>query len=339
MEKGRSRILRRSVLLLAVVALVGSAAAAAAPKRSADTNLSLVAYSIPTAVFPKLESAYQATSAGNGIKFQNSFAASEVQSKAVAAGLPADVVNFSISTDVDRLVGSKLVDKNWASNRYHGVVSKSVVVFVLRNGNPKHIKTWDDLVKPGVDVVFPNPFSSGGARWDVMAAYGAELREHKTPKQAVAFLKQLFQHNVSQDTSGRNALNTFLSGKGDVLLTYESDAKSAQAAGKSVFYAIPKATLQIETPLAAVNTGNKAESTKFVNWLYTPAAQTIWADNGFRPVDLNVLRKYQKQFPPRPQLFKIGYVGGWNKVNTTFFDPTNGIIAKIEQSLGVSTGG
>jgi sulfate/thiosulfate-binding protein len=331
--------LRRSVLLLAVVALVGSAAAAAAPKRSADTNLSLVAYSIPTAVFPKLESAYQATSAGNGIKFQNSFAASEVQSKAVAAGLPADVVNFSISTDVDRLVSSKLVDKSWAGNRYHGIVSKSVVVFVLRNGNPKHIKTWDDLVKPGVDVVFPNPFSSGGARWDIMAAYGAQLREHKTPKQAVAYLKQLFQHNVSQDTSGRNALNTFLSGKGDVLLTYESDAKSAQASGKSVFYAIPKATLQIETPLAAVNTGNKAESTKFVNWLYTPAAQTIWADNGFRPVDLNVLRKYQKQFPPRPQLFKIGYVGGWNKVNTTFFDPTNGIIAKIEQSLGVSTGG
>jgi sulfate/thiosulfate transport system substrate-binding protein len=330
---------RRSVILLAVAALAGSTAAAAAPERKADTNLSVVAYSIPTAVFPKLETAYQATAAGNGIKFQNSFAASEVQSKAVAAGLPADVVNFSISTDVDRLVSSKLVDKNWAKNKYNGIVSKSVVVFVLRNGNPKHIKTWDDLVKPGVDVVFPNPFSSGGARWDVMAAYGAQLRAGRTPKQAQAYLKQLFQHNVSQDTSGRNALNTFLAGKGDVLLTYESDAKSAQASGKSVFYAIPKATLQIETPLAAVNTGNKAESTKFVNWLYTPAAQTIWAENGFRPVDLTVLRKYKSQFPPRPQLFKIGYVGGWNKVNTQFFDPTNGIIAKIEQSLGVSTGG
>jgi sulfate/thiosulfate transport system substrate-binding protein len=194
-------------------------------------------------------------------------------------------------------------------------------------------------VKPGVDVVFPNPFSSGGARWDVMAAYGAMLREGKTHKQAVAYLTQLFKHNVSQDTSGRNALNTFLSGRGDVLLTYESDAKSAQAQGKPVFYAIPKATLQIETPLAAVNTGNKAAATRFVNWLYTPSAQTIWAQNGFRPVDLSVLRKYKKQFPPRPQLFKIGYVGGWNKVNTQFFDPTNGIVAKIEQSLGVSTGG
>jgi sulfate/thiosulfate-binding protein len=240
---------------------------------------------------------------------------------------------------MDRLVQAHLVDQNWAENTYNGFVSKSVVVFVLRNGNPKHIKTWDDLVKPGVDVVFPNPFSSGGARWDVMAAYGAQLRAQKTPKQAVAYLRRLFQHNVSQDTSARNALNTFLAGKGDVLLTYESDAKNAQAQGKAVYYAIPKATLQIETPLAAVNGSNKAEATKFVNWLYTPAAQKIWAENGFRPVDPAVLKQYKAQFPPRPQLFKIGYVGGWDKVNNVFFDPTSGIIAKIEQGLGVSTGG
>jgi sulfate transport system substrate-binding protein len=172
-----------------------------------------------------------------------------------------------------------------------------------------------------------------------MAAYGSQLREGKTPKQAQAYLKQLFQHNVSQDTSGRNALNTFLSGKGDVLLDYESDAKLAQSQGKPVFYLIPKATLQIETPLAAVKGSNFAESQKFVNWNYTRAAQTIWAQNGFRPVDPSVLRKFKAQFPPRPQLFKIGYVGGWNKVNDVFFDPTNGIVAKIEQGLGVSTGG
>jgi sulfate transport system substrate-binding protein len=172
-----------------------------------------------------------------------------------------------------------------------------------------------------------------------MAAYGSQLREGKKPKQAQAYLKQLFQHNVSQDTSGRNALNTFLSGRGDVLLDYESDAKLAQSQGKPVFYLIPKATLQIETPLAAVNGRNKAESQKFVNWLYTPAAQTIWAQNGFRPVDPTVAKKFKAQFPPRPWLFKIGYVGGWPKVNTQFFDPTTGIVAKIEQSLGVSTGG
>jgi sulfate/thiosulfate-binding protein len=331
---------RRSVLpLLMLAALAAVSLASAAPTRSAGTNLTIVGYSIPTAVFPKLTAAYQSTPAGNGVNFASSFAASEVQSRAVAAGLPADVVNFSIETDMNRLVDAKLVDKTWADNRYHGIVSKSVVVFVLRNGNPKHIRTWDDLEKPGVGVVFPNPFSSGGARWDVMAAYGAMKREGKTDKQAVAYLKQLFQHNVSQDTSGRNALNTFLAGKGDVLVDYESDAKLAQSQGKPVYYLIPKATLQIETPLAAVNSSNKAEATKFLNWLYTPAAQTIWAENGFRAVDTTVEKRYAKQFPPRPWLFKIGSLGGWNKINTQFFDPTNGIVAKIEQSLGVSTSG
>src|SRR3954470_24579308 len=324
--------MRRPALVLAAVAALATSASALAAR--SGTNLSVVGYSIPTTVFPKLEAAY-----GNGVSFSNSFAASEVQSKAVAAGLPADVVNFSITTDVDRLVQSKLVDKNWAAGKYHGIVSKSVVVFVLRNGNPKHIKTWDDLVKPGVDVVFPNPFSSGGARWDIMAAYGAQLRAGKTAAQAKAYLKKLFQHNVSQDTSGRNALNTFLSGKGDVLLDYESDAKLAQSQGKPIYYLIPKATLQIETPLAAVNGSNKAEASKFVNWLYTPAAQKVWAENGFRPVDPTVAKQYKAQFPPRPQLFKIGHLGGWLRINKTFFDPTNGVVTKIEQSLGVSTGG
>jgi sulfate/thiosulfate-binding protein len=322
---------------LLVLTLLLPAANATAARNG--TTLSLVAYSIPTAVFPKLMTAYQATPSGQGVNFTSSFAASEVQSKAVSAGLPADVVNFSISTDMDRLVQTGQVSKSWDANPYHGIVSRSVVVFVLRNGNPKHIRTWDDLVKPGVQVVFPNPFSSGGARWDVMAAYGAMLREHKTPKQAQAYLTELFRHNVSQDTSGRNALNTFLSGKGDVLLDYESDAKLAQSQGKPVFYLIPKATLQIETPLAAVNGSNFVAAKQFVSWLYTPAAQTIWAQNGFRSVVPSVEKKFAAQFPPRPQLFTIGYVGGWGKVNARFFDPTTGIVAKIEQSLGVSAGG
>jgi sulfate transport system substrate-binding protein len=289
-------------------------------------------------VFPKLFTAYNHTPQGKDVQFTSSFAASETQSKAVVAGLPADVVNFSVSTDVERLVQAGLVSKGWDGNAYHGIVSKSVVVFVLRNGNPKHIRTWDDLVKPGVQVVFPNPFSSGGARWDVMAAYGSQLREGKTPAQASAYLKKLFQHNVSQDTSGRNALNTFLSGRGDVLLDYESDAKLAQAQGRPAFYLIPKATLQIETPLAVVNGKNRAAAQAFVSWLYTPAAQTIWAQNGFRPVVQSVARKFAREFPPRPQLFKIGYLGGWDAVSKKFFDPTSGVVTRIEQSLGVSTG-
>ncbi|MBV8065567.1 MAG: sulfate ABC transporter substrate-binding protein [Actinobacteria bacterium] len=332
--------MRKLLIALALVALLIPSAAGAARK---DTTLNVVGYSVPTSVYPKLFAAYQATPQGQGVKFTSSFAASEVQSKAVAAGLPADVVNFSLAPDMERLVQAGLVAPTWDKNQYKGIVSRSVVVFILRDGNPKHIRTWDDLVKPGVQVVFPNPFASGGARWDIAAAYGAELREKKTPAQAQAYLKELFQNNVSQDTSARNALNTFLSGKGDVLLDYESDAKLAQSQGKPVFYLIPKATIQIETPLAAVKGNNSDAAQQFVNWLYTPTAQTIWAQNGFRSVVPSVEKEFSggkhPQFPFPPDLFTINYLGGWDKVNTQFFDPTNGIVAKIEQGLGVSTGG
>ena len=232
--------MRRSVLVLCL--LSRRSPRPPRPRAPEDTTLSLVALLDPDRGLPEARSPpTRRRPPGKGVKFPNSFAASEVQSKAVAAGLPADVVNFSISTDMDRLVDAKLVDKSWATNKYHGIVSKSVVVFVLRNGNPKHIKTWDDLVKPGVDVVFPNPFSSGGARWDVMAAYGAMLREGKTPKQARRVpdaalpAQRLAGHERPQRAQHvpRRARATCCS-------TYESDAKLAQSQGKPVFYADPE---------------------------------------------------------------------------------------------------
>jgi sulfate transport system substrate-binding protein len=315
--------LRRSLAVLAALisaATVGVAGSSAATHAKKDATLSLVGYSIPGIAYSKLIPAFESSAAGKGIKFTTSFAASEVQSKAVVAGLPADVVNFSLRPDVDRLVQAGYVAKSWNANLYHGFVTRSVVVFIVRNGNPKHIRSWDDLVKPG--------------------AYGAQLREGKTPKQAVAYLQKLFRATVSQDTSARNALQTFLSGRGDVLIDYESDAILAQSQSKGVFYVIPKATIQIETPLAVVSKSkNRAAAQAFVRWLYTPAAQTIWAQNGFRPVVPSVARRFEAKFPLRPQLFKIGYVGGWTKVTKQFFDPSNGVVAKIEQGLGVSTGG
>jgi sulfate/thiosulfate transport system substrate-binding protein len=330
---------RRSlVALLVLAALAAVPAAFAGHVKKSDTSLSVVGYSIPTVVFPKLFAAYQATPQGQGIKFTSSFAASDVQSKAVAAGLPADVVNLSATPDVDRLVQAGLVDKNWDNNAYHGIVSKSVVVFILRDGNPKHIKTWSDLVKPGVQVVFPNPFSSTGARWDIMAAYGAQLRAGKTPKQAQAYLAQLFHNNVSQDTSARNALNTFLSGRGDVLLDYESDAIAAEKAGDAVQYIIPKQTILIETPIAVTAKSSHAQQAQaFVNWQWTTAGQTIWAQQGYRPVLASVAKQYASKFPTPPQLFTISYLGGWTSVKKSFFDPSSGSVTKIEQAAGVPT--
>jgi sulfate/thiosulfate transport system substrate-binding protein len=327
---------RRFLILVVLAALAAALPASAARK---GTSVSLVAYSTPTVAFGKIVPAFQKTAAGKDVQVQQSYAASEVQAKAVIAGLSADVVDLSLQPDLQRLVDAKLVPANWNKNAYDGFVTKSVVVFVLRNGNPKHIRTWDDLAKPGVQVVTPNPFTSGGARWNVMAAYGAQLRAGKTPRQATAYLDKLFHNVVSQDTSARNALQTFLSGRGDVLLTYENEAILAQQQNKPVYYLIPKATIQIENPLALTTSGNsKAEARAFYKFLYTPAAQRLFAETGYRPVVPSVAKQFAKRFPPRPQLFEIGYVGGWSKVAKQFFDPDKGVMAKIERGLGVPTG-
>jgi sulfate transport system substrate-binding protein len=327
----------RRTIIAAIAALVVAGGATGATK---DTKLSLVAYSTPGAAFAKIIPAFQKTAAGKDISFDQSYGASEVQAKAVIAGLPADVVDLSLQPDMERLVKAGFVAKDWNTKQYGGFVTRSVVVFVVRNGNPKKIKTWDDLVKPGVQVVTPNPFTSGGARWNVMAAYGAQLRNRKTPAKAIAYLGELFRHVVSQDTSARNALQTFLAGRGDVLLTYENEAILAQQQGRPVYFIIPKATIQIENPLAVISKSkNKAQAQAFYRYLYTPEAQKLFAETGYRPVVKSVARQFASKYPARPQLFKIAYVGGWPKVSTQFFDPTNGVMAKIERGLGVNPGG
>ena len=328
------RIRIQIVLAVLTAALVGAAGASAAG------SLNLVAYSTPKTVMGKIIQAWQATPAGSGVSFSQSYGASTDQAKAVAAGLNADLVFLSTGDDVNLLVDAGLVDQNWNHQSYDGIAADTVIVFAVRNGNPKHIKGWNDLIKPGVQVVTPNPFSSGSAKWNVMAAYDAQRHLGKTDKQAVAYVQQLFTHVVSQDTSGRNATNTFLAGKGDVLLTYESEALASRAAGQDIQYVIPRQSMLIELPIAVLkNSSNKETANKFIRFVKGDTAQNLLAQYGFRPVDPTVLKRYKAQFPPRPQLFTIGFVGGWAKVNTQFFDPTNGIVAKIEQGLGVSTGG
>lgn len=332
-------MIRLAPALLAAAALVLCPAATATGAR-ADAHLSLVAYSTPAGAFAKIIPAFQGTAAGRGVGFDQSYGPAESQVRAVVAGLPADVVDFALEPNVTDLVEAGLVASTWNRNAHHGFVTRSVVVFVVRDGNPKHLRTWDDLVKPGVQVVTPNPFSSGGARWNVMAAYGAMLRERKTPKQAVAYLRELFAHHVvAQDSSARNALQTFLAGKGDVLLTYENEAILARQQGQPVFYLAPKATIQIENPVAVLRTTKSPAAAKaFLAYLWTPAAQTVFAQNGYRPVVPSVYREFATRFPMPKQLFTIAFVGGWPRVTKQFFDPKTGIVAKIEQGLGVATG-
>jgi sulfate/thiosulfate-binding protein len=317
-----------SLALLAVLLLPAFASGA-----SKDTKLTLVAYSTPKEAYGQLISAFQKTAAGGGVSFSQSYGASGEQSRAVAAGLDADVVAFSLEPDITSLVQKNLVPKNWNKDKYKGMVTRSVVVFVVRDGNPKHLKSWNDLLKPGVQVVTPNPFTSGGARWNVMAAYGGALRSGKTPKQAVDYLAKLWKHVVAQPTSAREGLQTFLSGRGDVFLAYENEALFAQKKGQPVQFVIPKATILIENPIAVTsNSKNKAQADAFVKFLRTVPAQKIFAQNGYRPVVSSAAIGFS--FPLRPQLFTIKYVGGWVKVEKRFFDPRTGIMTRIQGSSG-----
>ena len=332
--------MRRIVFVFSLVALaiMVSAVARASGK---DVKLSLIAYSTPREAYAKLIPMFQATPAGKGVSFTQSYGASGDQARAVQAGLNADIVALSLAPDVDQLVKAGLVDANWKRQSYKGMVTDSVVVFAVRDGNPKHIRGWDDLLKPGVQVITPNPFTSGGARWNVMAAYGSWLKLGKTKTQAQAKLLQLFQHVAVQDKSARDALNTFLSGKGDVQLTYESEAIAAKLAGQNVQYVIPRSTILIENPIAVTRTtDHKSEAQAFVRFLKTPAAQQVFADRGYRPVVKSVLEKNRKKFPVRPGQFTIDQLGlgGWDKVQRDFFDPDRGVIAAIERKVGGATG-
>jgi sulfate transport system substrate-binding protein len=317
-----------------------AATANAGGNSGADSaHLNLVAYSTPKKAYDALTTAFEQTSAGKGVAFSQSFGASGSQSRAVDSGQPADVVAFSTTPDMTRLVKDGIVSSSWDANPQHGFSSDSVVVFVVRKGNPRHITGWDDLTKPGVDVITPNPSTSGSARWNILAGYGAELKEGRTPAQALAYIKTLLTKNVSvQDSSASAALQTFTGGKGDVLLDYESDAIAAQKAGDNISYIVPKQTILIQTPIAVTaKSSHASQAQAFVNWQWTPAAQTIWAEQGYRPVDSAVAKKFASRFPAPPQLFTIDFLGGWKKVKAEFFDPSSGSITKIEQAAGVPT--
>jgi len=216
------------------------------------------------------------------------------------------------------------------------MVTDSVVVFVVRKGNPKGIKTWDDLVKPGVEIVTPNPFSSGAARWNILAGYGAKSNKGKDQAAGTAYLKSFFDNVVVQDDSGRNALQTFTGGKGDVLLSYENEAIFAQQKGQDIDYVVPSDTILIENPAAVTtNSTNPTAAAGWLAYLYTPEAQKIFADNGYRPVVKGVVP--DNKFPTPTGLFTITDLGGWDAVTKTFFDANTGVVTQIEKDKGVAT--
>jgi sulfate/thiosulfate-binding protein len=336
----RSWFVAITLVSLCAAAVTG-VAVEAAPARDAGVQLSLVAYSTPRDAYSALIPLFQKTQAGEGVSFTQSYGASGDQTRSIEAGLKADIAALSLSPDMDELVKAGLVDAKWKKQSYKGMVTDSVVVFVVRDGNPKHIKSWNDLLRSGVQVVTPNPFTSGGARWNIMAAYGAWRKAGKTDKQAQQNLLKLFKNVVVQDKSARDSVNTFLAGKGDVLLAYENEALGSRRKGIDLQFVIPKATILIENPVAVLKTSdNKDKANDFLRFLRTPAAQQVFAGWGYRPVVPKVLQANRKKFPVRPGQFTVDQLGlgGWEKVQKRFFDPKTGIMARIERQVGGVTG-
>jgi len=331
----RKRFAWISVAVAALATTVAGAAMAASTS-SKDVTLNLVAYSTPRPVLTKLIDEFRKTPQGSGVTIRASYGPSSAQGQAVANGLPADGVILNTGNDINNLVDKGLINRNWDKQSYNGVVWNSVVVFGLRDGNPKKIKGWNDLLKPGVQVVTVNPFTGGIAKWNILSAYVAQRRLGKTDKQAIAYLTRFYKNNVvSQDSSGSNATNTFLSGKGDVLLTFESEAINGR-----IPYVIPRQTMLIDVYIAGLqNSQHKDEWNAFSRFLKTYPAQKILAENGYRPVNKQALTEAGNKFPVRPGQTTITnkLLGGWRAVDKKWFDPNKSIMQQIEQSLGVPT--
>jgi len=329
------KIRRLSPLLLVLgLAVVVSACGSSAAGSGDSKKVALVAYSTPKEAYDAIIPAFEKTAAGKGVTFTQSYGASGDQARAVVAGLPADVAALSLEPDITKLVKAKLVAPDWKSTPTKGIVTRSVVALAVRPGNPKGIHSWDDLIKPGVQVLTPNPFTSGGARWNVMAAYGAQIQAGRTEAQATEYLKELFKHVVVQDKSARDALQTFAAGKGDVLIAYENEAITARQKGTKLDYVLPKATILIENPVAVTASAGPAAKA-FAHYLTTQPAQKIFAAKGYRSVIPALVDK--KIYPDPPQQFDITKFGGWDAVMKTFFDPQKSVMQQIETSLGVGT--
>ena len=297
----------------------------------AHTTITLVAYSVPEPGWSKVIPAFNASEEGKSVQVIASYGASGDQSRGVVDGKPADVVNFSVEPDITRLVKAGKVSKDWNTDATKGIPFGSVVTLVVRKGNPKNIRDWDDLLRPGVEVVTPSPLSSGSAKWNLLAPYAVKSEGGNNSQAGVDFIGKLVREHVKlRPASGREATDVFVQGSGDVLISYENEAIVAERQGKPVEHVNPPQTFKIENPVAVVSTSPHLDAAvAFKNFQYTSAGQKVWAQAGFRPVDPSVAADFRDQFPVPAKLWTIADLGGWGAVDPQLFDKNTGSITKI----------
>ncbi|WP_182525626.1 sulfate ABC transporter substrate-binding protein [Nocardioides dongkuii] len=309
-------------------------------------TVSINAFSVMEAANEPVIEDFQGTDAGADTTFETSYGASGDQSRAVQAGSKADVVHYSLETDVTRLVDEGLVAEDWKDNETNGIATSSVVVFVVREGNPEGIEGWDDLVEPGVEIITPNPGSSGSARWNILAAWAHVTGNGGTEAEAEEFVTGLLENTIALPGSGREATTAFTDGSGDVLLSYENEAILAKQSGAAIDYVLPEDTLLIENP-AAVTTDASEAGQAFLEFMTGPDAQADYAQSGFRPVvdgvdigEVEGANDPADPFPTPAQLFTVdGDFGGWGEAADKYFGDGEegnplGIITELQQTTG-----
>ena len=323
-----------------VLALTGCGGDSDASDGGGGTTLNLVGYSVLEQANKGVIDAFQKTDAGKDVEFKESYGASGDQSRAVVAGAKADEVHLSLEPDVTRLVDEGLVADDWKDNDTQGICTKSVVVFVVQKGNPQGIESWDDLIQPGVGIVTPNPASSGSAKWNLLAAYGAARDEGGSDEAAQEYMTTFFGNVAALPDSGRDATTAFTSGTGDVLLSYENEAILARQSGQDFDYVIPDETLSIDNACAVLKDA-PAAATDFLDFQKSEEDQKLYAETGYRPLvdvpDLEVegANDPSDPFPAPGTLLTVDDdFGGWSEANTTFFDENDGILTKIQAEAG-----
>jgi sulfate/thiosulfate-binding protein len=329
-----------SLAALLAVSACGGGASGDGGSGDGGTELALVGYSVLQEANQGVIAGFQDTDAGKDVTFKESYGASGDQSRAVEAGQDADVVHFSLEPDITRLVDAGIVADDWKDNDTKGICTTSVVAMVVRTGNPKNIDSWDDLTKPGIGIITPNPASSGSAKWNLLAAYGSVLAGGGSDSDAESYMKDFFKNVTALPDSGRDATTAFEGGNGDVLLSYENEAILAKQGGADFDYVVPDTTLKIENP-CAVTDGAPSAAQDFLDFQKSDAGQKLYAETGYRPLNpidglkVDGATDPSNPFPEPGTLQTIdGDFGGWDKANTEFFDENDGILTKIQAEAG-----
>lgn len=294
-------------------------------------ELTLVSYAVTKEAYSKIIPKFAAKwkkEKGQDVRFKESYGGSGTQTRAVIDGLEADIVALALALDTNRIEKAGLIKDGWEKEVPNaGIVTKSVIAFVTRPGNPKGVKTWSDLTKPGVRVITANPKTSGVARWNFLGLWGSVTEAGGSEAKARNFVSQVYKNAPVLPKDAREASDTFFKrGQGDVLLNYEHEVVLAKQKGEfgNFVSVIPPTNISIDNPVAVVDKvvdkrGTREVADAFVKFLFTPEAQREFAKVGFRPVNQTVIKETQANFPKVSKLYTVKEFGGWNSVQDKFF--------------------